>query len=104
MAVIVVGILSFSVGVVAAYLSTVTYLLLAAVTLTVAAVVIGMARGASVAMILLAWATGAVAMQLGFVVSIGVQALQRQRARLPQGETKSQDQQIPMRSPDTFEP
>jgi CHASE2 domain-containing sensor protein len=103
MAVIVVGILSFSVGVVAAYLSTVTYLFLAAVTLTFAAVVIGIAREASVAMILLAWATGAVAMQLGFVVSIGVQALQRQRTRLPQGETKSQDQQIPVRSPDTFE-
>ncbi len=104
MAVIVVGILSFSVGVVAAYLSTVTYLLIAAVILTVAAVVVGVVREASVAMILLAWGTGAVAMQLGFVVSIGVQALQRQRTRLPQGETKSQDQQIPMRSPDTFEP
>jgi hypothetical protein len=100
---IIVSILSFGAGIVAAYVSTITYLLIAALTVTTATIIVGALKEASVGMMLVAWAGSVIVMQLGFVLSLGVQALRRQLTRAHQANRKTQDQQIPVGSPDTLE-
>lgn len=103
MALVVVGVISFGVGIVAAFFSTVTYLFVAALISTAAAIGFGLGQHGSVAMALTVWAASALVMQVGFVASIGFQAMQKHRARASRSGIGLQEQQIPVVSPDISE-